>query len=187
MARAQHVDLTSLIVGRPTDQVDAARDTAMEAAMMHGRQALLEQARDEATAWVLQAFAQRGYSGTWVATDVAVSVARPRDRAAVAMALADAATADVIEDLVDADTVHTLRSNWEVLDESSAIPEAGALSGLTSALVGPPGRPGLRRLAVAGIVFLVGVLYLAGASPIGVVFVLAAAFIVRNAVRGRAG
>jgi hypothetical protein len=186
MARAQHVQLTSLILGRPSDEVDAARDLATDAAIMHGRRELLEKARNEATGWVLQAFAQRGYSGTWAATDVAVSVARPRDRAAVAAALADAISADVVEDLVDASTVETLRSNWEVLDGGSSIPEAGALSGLTSALVGPPGHPGSQRLAVAGVVFLLGLLFLAGAQPVGLVFVLAAAWVLRNALLGRA-
>jgi hypothetical protein len=185
MARAQHVDLTSLIVGLPGDTVDAAREKATDAAIMHGRRELLEEARHEATAWVLQAFATRGYSGTWAWTEMSMSVARPKDRAAVAETLADAVTADAVEDLVEPEIAETLRSTWSVLADSTAIPEAGSLSGLTSGLVGPPGRPGPKRLALAGIVLLLGLWFLGLAQPVGLVFVVAAAWVLRNAVRGR--
>ena len=186
MARAQHVDLTSLIVALPGDAVEDAREKATDAAIMGGRGALVTEARRDARAWVLQAFATRGYSGTWAWTEMAMSVARPKDRAAVAEVLADAVTADVVEDLVEPEIAETLRSTWSVLADSAAIPEAGALSGLTSAMVGPTARPGPKRLAVAGIVLLLGAVFLTGAHPIGLAFVVAAAWVVRNAARGRA-
>lgn len=186
MARAQHVDLTSLIVGLPGDAVEDARRKATDAAITGGRGALVAEARRDARAWVLQAFATRGYSGTWAWTEMGMSVARPKDRAAVAEVLADAVTADAVEDLVKPEIAETLRSTWSVLADSAAIPEAGALSGLTSTLLGPSARPGPKRLALAGIVFLLGLLFLARAQPIGLVFVVAAAWVLRNAVRGRA-
>jgi hypothetical protein len=188
MARAQHVQLTSLIFGRRNDEVDAARDMATDAAIMHGRRELLEMARHEATAWVLQAFAQRGYSGTWVATDVAVSVARPSDRAAVAVALADAISADVVEDLVEADTVDTLRSNWRVLDESSSMPEPGGLNDLTRSIAGVRrGRGGAPSLLVGIVLVVLGLAGLASGTAIGLAFFLAGLVVFGNALRGRPG
>jgi hypothetical protein len=186
MARAQHVDLTSLIVGLPGDAVDDAREKATDAAIMGGRGALVAEARRDAKSWVLQAFATRGYSGTWAWTETSMSVARPTDRAAVAEGLADAVTADAVEDLVEPEIAETLRSTWSVLAESAALPEPGAISGLTASLVGPRPRHGAKGLAIAALVFLVGLLFLAAASPIGIGLLVAAAWVLRNAVRGRA-
>ena len=185
MGRAQHVDLTSLIVGLPGAAVDDAREKATDAAITGGREALVADARRDAKAWVLQAFATRGYSGTWAWTETSMSVARPKDRAAVAEGLADAVTADAVEDLVEPEIAETLRSTWSVLAESAAIPEPGAISGLTSSLVGPRERPGSKGLAIAGLVALLGLLFLAGASPIGIGLLVAAAWVLRDTVRGR--
>jgi hypothetical protein len=182
---ARHVDLSRVIVGDAGPEVEHARWKATSAAAAAGRSALADEARRAAREWVLQAFAQRGYSGTWAATDVAVSVARPADRAAVAEALADAVTASALEDLVDADTVDALRSRWEVLDVSSSIPEPGVLSGLTASLTQSPTRPGWRRLGSAAVVFLLGLLYLGSASPLGLVLIAAAAVVLASALRGR--
>jgi hypothetical protein len=186
MARAQHVDLTSLIVGLPGDAVEEARGKATDAAIMAGRGDLVAAARRDASAWVLQAFATRGYSGTWAWTEMSMSVARPKDRAAVAEGLADAVTADAVEDLVEPEIAETLRSTWSVVAESAAIPEPGAISGLTASLVGPRTRPGAKGLVIAGLVFVLGLWFLAIASPIGIGLLLAAAWVLRNAVRGRA-
>jgi hypothetical protein len=185
MAAAQRVQLTSLILAVPDHAVLAARRTATDVAAAAQRAGLLENARSTATRWVLQAFAQRGYSGTWAATDVAVSVARPADRAAVAEALADAVTADVVEDLVDAETADTLRSTWALLADAATIPEPGVLSGLTAALTDPTIRPSWGRWTIAAIVFVIGLSFLAGARPIGLVFVIAAAAVLANTLRGR--
>ena len=187
MLRAQHVDLTSLIVPAPDGDVVAARRAASDAAKAAERADLLEGVRSAAAGWVLQAFANRGYSGTWAATEYAVSVARPKDRTAVAEALADAVTADVVEDLVDPDIADTLRSTWSVLAESAAIPEPGALNNLTRSIASAPReRPAAQALAVAALVLLAGLLGLAMGQAFGFGLVIAAAVLLANALRGRA-
>lgn len=155
---ARYVDLSRLIVGRAAPETEAARVVAAEAARTSGRAAVLEEARQAATDWVLQAFARRGYTGTWAATEVSMSVARPGDRVHVADALADAATAAVVEDLVDADTLDALRSRWEVLDASSSIPEPGALNDLASGVASRPGLGTSASLAVAVVIVVGGLL-----------------------------
>jgi hypothetical protein len=182
---ARFVDLSRLIVGAAGQEVIAARRRAAAAADEAGRTSIVEEARRAATVWVLQAFAERGYSGTWAATDVAMSVARPADRTATAEALADAVTAAAVEDIVDPTVVDALRGTWDTLDVSSSIPEPGVLSGLTASLTQSTTRPGWRRLGSAAIVFLIGLLFLGSASPLGLVLVAAAAVVLANALRGR--
>jgi hypothetical protein len=183
---ARYVDLSRLIVGRADPEIDEARRAATVAGDAAGRTALVREARQAATSWVLQAFSQRGYSGTWAATEVAVSVARPADRTAVAEALADAVTAAAVEDLVDAETVDALRSRWDVLDASSAIPEPGALNDLTSSLAETGvSRAGRWSLLAGVVLLLVGVAGLATGTVLGIALFLAGVVVVANSLRGR--
>jgi len=183
---ARYVDLSRLIVGRTDPEIDEARRAATVAGDAAGRTDLVREARQAATSWVLQAFSQRGYSGTWAATEVAVSVARPADRTAVAEALADAVTAAAVEDLVDADTVDALRSRWDVLDASSAIPEPGALNDLTSSLAERGvSRAGRWSLLAGVVLLLVGVAGLATGTVFGIALFLAGTVVVANSLRGR--
>jgi hypothetical protein len=192
MTAAQHVQLTSLILGRPGEDVLAARRVASEAAASAGRTDLVEQARSTARDWVLQSFAQRGYSGTWAATEMTVSVARPADRTAVAEALADAVTADVVEDLIDPETADVLRSSWTLLAGSAAIPEPGGLDSLTRSIgrigagSGPGTRPGTGATLVGGVVLVVvGCFGFAIDSVAGVAFLVGGLLVIASALLDR--
>ena len=188
MARAAHVQLTSLILGAADESVVRARRTATDVATMAGRRALLTEAWGEARGWVLQAFATRGYSGTWAATELSISVARPSDRTAVAEALADAVTADVVDDLVGPETAATLRANWALLARSAAIPEAGSLSNLTTSIASTGRRPGRRTSIVAGVILvIVGFFGFAIDTLAGAAFLIGGLVVLGEALLGRRG
>jgi hypothetical protein len=170
---APYVDLSRLIVGRAAQETEAARDVAEDAARTSGRSAVLHEARQAATDWVLQTFARRGYTGTWAATDVSMSVARPADRVEVADALADAVTAAVVDDLVDADTLDALRSRWDLLAASSSIPEPGALNDFSAGLTTRPNRRSGTSSLVLAILIVFGGLVGFGVIGSGSGFILA--------------
>ena len=65
-----------------------------------------------------QGFARAGFSGTWAATEMAVSVASAGDRIAAAAAFEEAAMAAVVEDLVDEETLEILRATTDRADAS---------------------------------------------------------------------
>jgi hypothetical protein len=183
---ARHVDLSRLIVGVAGPDIEAARGVASSAAATAGRSPLVDEARRSATTWVLQAFADRAYSGTWVATETAASVTRPADRLAVAEALVDAVTAAAVQDLVDGDTVDALRASWDTLDASSSIPEPGALHDFIRSIAGTGTRRGGARSLVFGVVMLLmGLTGLAAGSAFGVGLLVVGAVILTNALRGR--
>lgn len=181
---ARRVELGRLIVGVPGPETEAARRRALEAAEVAGRSALVDEAREAALAFVAQAFAAQAYSGTWVVTEMAMSSTRAADRAAVAEALADAVTADAVEDVVDDETVEDLRATWFAVTTAGSIPEAGSLSGLTSAIASGEGR--VRTSLVAALLFLiVGAVGFLSGNVLGIVFLVAGVFVLRNALRGR--
>jgi hypothetical protein len=183
---ARHVDLSRLIVGVAGPDIEAARRVASSAAAAAGRSPIVHEAQRSAKAWVLQAFADRAYSGTWVATETAASVTRPADRLAVAEALADAVTASAVQDLVDGDTVDALRASWDTLEASSSIPEPGALNDFTRSIAGTGIRRGGMRSLVFGVVMLLmGFTGLAAGSAFGVGLLVVGAVIVTDALRGR--
>ena len=64
-------------------------------------------------------FSSAAFSGTWAATEMAASVASAADRVAAARAFEEAATAEVVEDLVDDETLDTLRATTDELTRSS--------------------------------------------------------------------
>ena len=177
---ARHIELERLIVGVPGDEAAEARRRALAAAATAGRAALVEEAREAALAWVTRTFSERAYSGTWAVTEMSMSVTRPADRAAVAEALADAVTADAVEDLIEAETLDALRARWDTLETAGPIPEPGSLSALTSGLIAGRGT------FPAGIVLLaVGVVLLAMASVWAIAFLVSGLVIVGNALRGQ--
>ena len=61
---------------------------------------------------------------------MAVSVARPEDRVAAAIAFEEAAMAAVVEDLVDEETLETLRSTSDDLVSLTGLPSPGSLSAI---------------------------------------------------------
>jgi hypothetical protein len=122
------VELQVVVVSSPDQTRDAARDRARSAATVAGRKPLLDEAVEAARDLTVRAFARSGFSGTWAATDMAVSVVRAEDRVAVAQAIEEAVTAAVVEDLVDQETLEVLRSTADELVSLHGIPAPGSLS-----------------------------------------------------------
>ncbi|HSL77136.1 MAG TPA: hypothetical protein VK867_09335 [Candidatus Limnocylindrales bacterium] len=180
LERARHVALERLIIGRSSPATDHARRVALTAADAADRSDLVRDARETATGWVTRSFSERAYSGTWALTEMSMSVTRPADRAAVAEALADAVTADAVEDLVDGDTGDALRARWDTIESAGPLPEPGALSGITSGLTG-----GRRSLPAGIAVLAVGIGFLLMGSVLAIGFVVAGVVIIGNALRGR--
>jgi hypothetical protein len=89
----------------------------------------------------MRSFARAGFSGTWAATEMAASVARSGDRVAAAAAFEEAAAAAVVEDLVDPDTLETLRATSDQLGRATGMATPGSLAGfavpVASAAQGP--------------------------------------------------
>ena len=122
-----------MVVEPPDSRRIDARDRATAAAIVGGRHALLDEATARAREVALRGYARSGYSGTWALTDMAMSVATPADRVAAASALEEAAMAEVVEDLVDQDTLRVLRSTADRLADMTGLPTPGSLSGFGSA------------------------------------------------------
>ena len=177
---ARHIELERLIVGRSGREVDAARRVALTAGDEAGRSELVREAREAALDWASRSFSDRAYSGTWAVTEMSMSVTRAADRAAVAEALADAVTADAVEDVVDPGTLDALRARWATIETAGPIPEPGSLSAMTSGLIGG------RRSYPGGIVLLlIGAFLLAMGSVFAIAFLVAGLVVIGNALRGR--
>lgn len=183
---ARRVELERLIVGVPGPETEDARQRAVAAADAAGRTALVEEAREAALAWVTQSFSNRAYSGTWAVTEMSMSATRAGDRAAVAEALADAATADAVEDLVDEEAAGTLRATWASIAGAGGLSDPSSIANLTSSLAGwSEGRRGWMGLTVAVVLSLIGLGLLAIGQVFGVAFLAVGAVVLRNALRGR--
>jgi len=128
LERMTRVDLQVVVVARPDPTRLAARDRARAAAVAADRGDLFDGAVRAAREMTLRAFARAGFSGTWAATDMSVSVANASDRVAAAAAFEEAAMAEVVNDLVDAETLDVLRASSDELDRSTGMPSPGALS-----------------------------------------------------------
>jgi hypothetical protein len=135
LERLTHLDLQVLVVAAPDRTRLTARETARTAAETAGRGSLFDEAVTVARQTTIQAFARGGFTGTWAATDMAMSVASASDRIAAAAALEEAAMAEVVEDLVDEETLDILRSTTRALGSLKGIPQPGSL-----AAVGMPQR-----------------------------------------------
>jgi hypothetical protein len=102
---------------------------------------------------------------------MAASVASAADRVAAAAAFEEAATAAVVEDLVDDETLETLRETTDELTRSSTLPTPGSLSSLASPLAGAARGPFQGVIVAAvGIACVVGALAfgsIAGAIAVG--------------------
>jgi hypothetical protein len=132
LERFTRVGLQVVVVSPPDATRLAARDLARAAAKNAGRGALLDEAAAAARETTIRSFARAGFSGTWAATDMSVSVASAGDRVAAAAALEEAAMAAVVEDLVDDETLDVLQASANELVRSSALPPPGSLSALAS-------------------------------------------------------
>lgn len=168
-----HVTLQVVVVSPPDATRLAAVDRARDAALLGGRDVLLRDAVAAARDATMRSFALGGFSGTWAATDMAVSVVRADDRVAAAAALEEAMIAAVVEDLVDADTLAVLRSTWEELTSLRSIPAPGSLSGLTVPAAAAARGP-IQIAIVAALVVVIVVCYLAFGGVPGVAIALLA-------------
>jgi hypothetical protein len=130
------VELQVVVVAPPDAERRAARERARDAAIVAGRGPLLDEAVRAARDATIRVFARGGFSGTWAATDMAVSVVRASDRVAAEAALEEAVIAAIVEDLVDQDTLDMLRSTWDELARLRDIPSPGSLAALTAPAAG---------------------------------------------------
>jgi hypothetical protein len=174
---ATRVNLGVVVVAPPDATREEARDAATSAAIVAGRNTLLREATAAARDTVLQAFAGAGFSGTWAATEMSVSVASASDRVAAVAAFEEATIAAVAEDLVDGDTLEVLRSTWAELVNSGAIPTPGSLASVASPAAGMIRGPVQIAILIAVILVCAAVGF-AAASVSGLIIVFAGVGIV---------
>lgn len=141
----------------------AAVEAAAEAS---GRGALLGEARAEAREVVLRRYGEGTLNPTWAGLNWAISGGPAEDRAAVVVALADAASAAVVEDLVAPEIADALSID---ADHVLGLATGAAYEGALSRHIDPPPAPDLddppgRKFVVYGgsviggfLVFLAGV------------------------------
>lgn len=159
LERLTRVNLQVVVIAPPDDTRRSARERARAAATAAGRGGLFEEAVSAAREAVIRAFSRGGFSGTWAANDWSISVATPKDRVAAAAAFEEAAMAEVVEDVVDADTLEILRASTDELIRSSEVPSPGSLSSFSRSAIRSP-NPVLSALLIIlglSLSFIVGV------------------------------
>jgi hypothetical protein len=172
LRRLERLNVTALAVAPLDGARREARRRARDAASGAGRAELLDEAVRTARDLAARAFSQRGFSGTWAVADWSISTARASDRVAVADAFEDAVTAAVAEDLVDDDTIDTLRLGSEELASMTAAPEPGSLSQLFR------GRPVLLAIVIALYFVILAFSAVTTGSPVGATLLVVGAAIV---------
>lgn len=165
------VEFHVVVVAPPDEARNDARARGRTAAIVAGRGALLEEAVEAARDLTIRTFARGGFSGTWAATDMAVSVVRGSDRVAAAQALEGAVIAAVVEDLVDEETLEVLRSTADELVSLRGIPPPGSLSAVASPAAGIV-RGTLQVAIVAAVVIVCALVGFGVGSMGGLVVVL---------------
>jgi hypothetical protein len=132
------------------------------AARRADRSVLLGEARTEAADLVMRRYAEGGLHATWVGLNWGLSQGTTGDRVAIVEALADAAAAAVVADLVDREVVESLALDaGHVLGLATGEASDGALAHATEpAAAGFRDTPG-RRIAVVVGALVVGVLVFA--------------------------
>ncbi|MGZ8437903.1 MAG: hypothetical protein ACXWXR_05105 [Candidatus Limnocylindrales bacterium] len=162
LERLTRVNLQVVVIAPPDSTRRSAQARARAAAVAAGRGALFEEAVVAARETVIRAFSRGGFSGTWAANDWSISVATPNDRLAAAAAFEEAAMAEVVEDVVDDDTLEILRASTDELVRSSGVPSPGSLSSFTRSAVTSESSALSAILIVFGVIalalwFVVGV------------------------------
>ena len=144
--RLTPAELAHIGLGREDPERHRARMEAVEAAAeASGRSVLLGEARAEAREIVLRRYGEGLLNPTWAGLNWAVSGGPAADRAAVSLALSDAASASVVEDLLEPDALDALSIDAEhVLALASGDAYEGALARAIEPpapdLADPPGR-----------------------------------------------
>ena len=183
LERLSRVNLQVVVVTPPDSVRRSAQARARTAAVAAGRGGLFDEAVSAARETVIRAFSRGGFSGTWAATDWSISVARPDDRAAAAAAFEEAAMAEVVQDLLDEETLEVLRSSSGELVRSTGLPSPGALSSFArtrgDATASGPQRAILIGFAVVGI----GLTFVLGSVGIGLLVIAVGIALAR--LRGR--
>jgi methyl coenzyme M reductase alpha subunit len=151
------MELQVVVVAPPDVERRAARERARDAAIVAGRGPLLNEAVQAARDATIRVFARGGFSGTWAATDMAVSVVRASDRVAAEAALEEAVIAAIAEDLVDLDTLEVLRSTWDELARLRGIPSPGSLAALAAPAAGTIRAPIQALILAAAVLVLAAV------------------------------
>ena len=180
---AARVNLGVVVVAPPDETRESAREAATSAAVVAGRDDLLRDATATARDIVLRSFASAGFSGTWAVTEMSMSVASASDRVAAVAAFEEATLAAVTEDLLDHDTLETLRSTWDELTSSRAIPSPGALSSIAAPASGVVRSP-IQVAILAGVVLVCAFVGFAVASYAGLIAVFLGVGIVGALARG---
>jgi hypothetical protein len=162
LERLTRVNLQVVVIAPPDDTRRSAQARARSAAIAAGRGDLFEEAASAARETVIRAFSRGGFSGNWAANDWSISVATPKDRVAAAAAFEEAAMAEVVEDVVDDETLEVLRASTDELIRSSGMPSPGSLSSFARSAVTSESSTLPTLLIVFGIValalsFIVGV------------------------------
>jgi hypothetical protein len=179
---ASRVNLGVVVVAPPDSTRITAREVATSAAIAAGRSELLLDATAAARETVLQAFAGAGFSGTWAATEMSVSVATASDRVAAVAAFEEATIAAVAKDLVDEDTFEVLASTWNELVSSGAIPSPGSLASVASPGLGMIRGP-IQIAILVAVVLVCAVVALATGSVSGLIAVFFAVGVVATLAR----
>jgi hypothetical protein len=156
-AQMPMVELGIVVVAPPDAERMAARDRARAAAIAAGRGPLLEDAMRAAREVTMRSFARAGFSGTWAVTEMAASVTRSGDRVAAAAAFEEAAAAAVVEDLVDTDTLETLRATSDELGRATGMATPGSLAGFAAPVASAAHGPFQVLMAVFFVVVCVAV------------------------------
>jgi hypothetical protein len=187
----QHLDLNVVVLPRADVELVEAVDRARDAALTADRADLLESATRSAREIAMRAFSRSGFSGTWAATEMGASVVRAGDRVAAAEAFEAAATAAVVEDLVDVETVEILRERTDALRRTTGLPAPGALANFAS---GGSSTRGIGTsdtvqvgLGIAVVVAGILVAFAAGALPIGLIVIASGIALLGSIGRRRSG
>ena len=176
---AAHVQLDVVVISPPDAARTAARERAQAVAVAAGRGGLLDEATAAARDQIARTYAGGGYSGTWAATDMAVSVARVADRTAAAAALEEAVAAAVVEDVADPATLEILGASWAGLADLREIPVPGSLSNVGGAMVTQRGA-----IVVGVLAFAIVVSLASGLAPLGLGLLAVALLVVGRALAG---
>lgn len=149
------IELQVVVVAPPGAVRRAARERATETALASGRGQLLDETLADVRETTLRAFARASFSGTWAASQMAVSVASARDRVAAVAAFEEAAIAAVTEDLVDDEALDILRATADHLLGMTGMPVPMALSTLGAPATGSS-RNSLQSVVIIGAAVALG-------------------------------
>ena len=183
LERLSRINLQVVVLAPPDGIRLAAQARARAAAIAAGRGDLLKEAVAAARETTIRAFSRAGFSGTWAATDWSISVARPDDRVGAAAAFEEAAMAEVVQDLLDDETLEVLRSSSGELVRSTGLPSPGALSSFARSRADATASGTQRAILIGFAVVGIGLTFFLGSVGIGLLVIAVGIALAR--LRGR--